>query len=103
MRRSSAVAALGAVTVLAVVNQATAATGDPLLVGKRTLADGPTKLVGNNDSFAFSARNLGTGGAGAFTCKSELPGVPCLRSLNTSTAPAFWFETRGDLGGRIKV
>jgi hypothetical protein len=105
IRMRLAVAA-AAVLAVGVASVATGAVGDPVLVGKRTAAEGQTAIVGTSTTFATrqSNNNEGDGGAASYGCRANLAAEPCLYVLNHRGGEAFFFRAKAaERGGFIEV
>jgi hypothetical protein len=89
-----------------VTSIATGAVGDPVLVGKRTAAEGQTAIIGTSQTYATrQSNNLeNDGGAASYGCRAALAQEPCLFVLNHRGGEAFHFRARGsERGGFLEV
>ncbi|MDQ3934456.1 MAG: hypothetical protein M3340_07475 [Actinomycetota bacterium] len=104
--RSTWVLACATALAIGVTSAATGAVGDPVLVGKRTAAEGQTAIVGTSTTFATrqSNNNENDGGAASYGCRANLAAEPCLYVLNHRGGEAFFFRAKGsERAGFIEV
>ena len=91
---------------IGVTSVATGAVGDPVLVGKRTAAEGQTAIIGTSPTYATrQSNNLeNDGGAASYGCRALLTAEPCLYVLNHRGGESFFFRAKGaERAGYIEV